>query len=51
MNIKYIIRLGALIQTAYSGATLDVLIKELISWGAKLSDISITAEESPGQRD
>lgn len=44
MRIKYTIKYADLTQTAYSGATVDVLIKELLTWGAKIVEIEITVE-------
>lgn len=44
MKIKYIIKYADLTQTAYSGAMLDVLIQELLTWGAKIAEIEITVE-------
>lgn len=44
MKHKYVIRYHDLLQAASSGATVDVLIKELLSWGAKATDIRVTLE-------
>jgi len=51
MEHKYIVKCGSLTKTAYNSELLDALIEELLTWGAKLADITITLEKSPGQRD